>query len=123
MSQPAKSGLDEWLRKRCEEARLSLREVGTKSGLSHTTIAAVMKNGSASPETIRKLARAFGGNGNHGRALEDKLFILAGHRSQPPEEGLTEPVARLLDKLEKFSEPQLKMMERFADFLSSMEVK
>lgn len=122
MSQPALSGLGEWLRKRCD--KVSLREVAAKTGLSHTTIAAVIKSGSASPETIRKLARAFGGDGRQGVALEDILLTLAGHRSQPLEgEGLTEPMARLLDKLDNLSEPQLKVMERFADFLSGMEAK
>jgi len=123
--EPATRGIGEWLRERCQKEGLSLRQVAAKSGLCHTTIAQVI-NGSAtpSPETIKKLAQAFGGNGRRRLALEDKLLVLAGYRtSRPRREELSEPMARLLDKLDRLNEPQLKLMGRFADFLAEMEAQ
>jgi len=104
---------------------LSLRQASAKTGLSHATIADIIKGVHPSPETIGKLAGAFSASGNHHRlALEDKLLILAGYRSErPKEKELTEPMARLLDKLSEFNEPQLKIVGRFCDFLSQLEVK
>jgi transcriptional regulator with XRE-family HTH domain len=75
--------LGQWLSDRCRREHLSLRKAGAKTGLSGATIAQVVKNSRASPETIRKLARGFGGNGR--LALEDYLLTLAGHRSKQPE--------------------------------------
>ena len=51
-------------------------------------------------------------------ALEDKLLCLAGYRTERVEEALSEPLARLLDKLGEFSHSQLEIMEQFADFIS-----
>jgi len=57
-------------------------------------------------------------------ALEDKLLVLSGHRSERSEgEELSEPVARLLDRMSQFSEPQLRIMERFAEFIAGIGVK
>lgn len=115
-------GLGLWLRQRCEKEGLSLRQAAAKTGLSHTTISQMLNGGSASPDSIRKLAQAFGGNGLHQRfVLEDKLLILAGCRSYRPGEKLSEPLAQVLDKISQFSESQLKIMSRFADFLSEMK--
>jgi len=118
-------GLAVWLEERCKKEGLSLRQAARKTGLSHATIADILKGVHPSPETIRKLAEAFSESGDHHRlALEDKLLILVGYRSErPKEKELTEPMARLLDKLSELNEPQLKIMGRFADFISQMEAK
>ena len=115
------NSLGEWLRQRCKQEGLSLRQAARKSSLSHSTIAQIIDGSSASLDTIKKLAHAFGGNGRQGLVLEDKLLILAGYRTQRPGEELSEPLAQVLDKISSFSEPQLKIMLRFADFLSEME--
>ena len=79
-----------------------------------------MKGTHASAETIRKLAESFGeGGANQRLALEDELLVLAGYRTNRPEgEELTEALAQLMDKARQFDERQLKIMLRFADFLS-----
>ncbi|MBA7716842.1 hypothetical protein ES703_125924 [subsurface metagenome] len=47
-----------------------------------------MKRDRASPETIRKLAAGFGGDGTNERlALEDHLLMLGGHRTPHQGEG------------------------------------
>ena len=114
-----------WLEEKCQKEGLSLRQAAQKTGLSHTTIADIIKGKKPAPETIKNLASAFGGNGDHQRqALEDKLLTLAGYRSErPPEDEPSEPMARLLDALSQFDEPQLKIMSRFADFITGMRVK
>ena len=115
-------GLGQWLKERCKAERLSLRQAAVRSGLSHATIADIMKGTSPSPETIRKLALAFGENGNERLALEDSLLILAGYRTQRPDgEDISQPLARLMDKVANFSEPQLKLMARFAEYLADLE--
>jgi len=117
-------GLGKWLEQVCKKEHLSLRQAAAKTGLSHATIRDIIKGASASAETIRKLVHAFGNDGLTKFVLEDKLLVLAGYRMQRPEaEELTEPMARLLDKLNRFSEPQLKILSRFADFLAEMEEK
>ena len=116
-----KGGLGNWLKETCQRERLSLRQAATKTGLSHATIAQLMKGGSASPETIMKLATAFGGNGKQRWAMEDKLLVLAGYRTERPgREELSEPQARLLDKLDKLREPELKVLSHFADFVAEL---
>ena len=118
------STLGGWLQERCQKEGLSLRQAAARTGLSHTTIDDIIKGGGASAETIRKLAQGFGGDGRGMLALEDKLLILSGHRSERPEgEDLSEPVARLLDRLSQFSKPQFRIMERFAEFLAEIPVK
>ena len=115
--QPASLG--QWLGEKCQEEKLSLRQAAVRTGLSHATIFDIIKGGSPSAESIRKLAKAFSGDGyQHHLALEDKLLILSGYRSQRPREAMSEPLARLLDKLMRFGEPELRVMESFADFLS-----
>ncbi|MBA7637670.1 hypothetical protein ES703_45316 [subsurface metagenome] len=117
------AGLGGWLAERCREEGLSLRQAAAKTGLSHTTIDAIMGGGSASAATIRKLAQAFAGNGQRRLVLEDKLLILAGYRTPRDGEELSEPLARVIDKLSQFSKSHLKLMEHFADFISDMEAK
>ena len=119
-----KSGesLSQWLKDRCKAERLSMRQAAVKVGLSHATIADITKGTSPSPETIRKLAHAFGGSGNEKLALEDSLLILAGYRTPRSEgEELSVPLAQLIDRLNQFSEPQIEIMTRFADFLAEMD--
>ena len=116
------SGLGEWLKGRYDEEGLSLRQVANKTGVSHQTIAGLINGKKALPQTIKKLAEAFGGNGINGRlALEDRLLVLAGYRTPRPREKLSEPLAKLMDKVQKFDEPRLKMMLSFADFLVEID--
>lgn len=115
--------LAKWLEGRCREEGLTLRGAAAKTGLSHATISDIIKGGHPSAESIRKLALAFGGNGHQRLALEDTLLSLTGLRSAPPRGNLNESIAGLIDKLNQFNGPQLRIMERFADFVSEMEVK
>ena len=115
------SNLGEWLKAKCDGDRLSLRQVAKKAGLSHQTIAGLMDGKRALPQTIKRLAKAFSDDHHQTIALEDKLLCLAGYRTERPEEELSEPVARLLDKLGQFNQSQLMIMEQFADFISKTE--
>lgn len=117
-------GLGQWLQERCQKKGLSLREAGQKAGLSHSTIRDLI-NGSytATPETIRKLAFAFSDGDYAAKALEHKLLVLAGHIRPSAEKEVSEPMARLLDIISDFSEPQLRIMTRFADFLADTGAK
>jgi transcriptional regulator with XRE-family HTH domain len=119
------TGLGEWLSQICRKQGLSLRQTAEKTGLSHTTIRDIMNGTRPSPESIRKLAQAFGGDGAQQKlALEDYLLVLAGSRTPRPDgQELSQPLARLIDRLSQFSEPQLKIIGRFADFLVEMEKK
>ena len=120
-----RGSLATWLQEKCQKEGLSLRQASAKTGLSHATIADIMNGAHPSPESIQKLAGAFSESGDHHRmALEDKLLNLVGYRSpRPKEKELTEPMARLLDRLSEFNETQLKVMGRFADFVSQLEAK
>ncbi len=114
----AETDLAQWLGGRLRNEHLSLRRAAARTGLSHATIADIIGGNHPSPETIRKLARVFGGDGEEGLALEDHLLILAGYRTPRPEgEEISIAMATLLDKVGKFSEPRLEMMTGFADFL------
>jgi len=117
--------ISRWLNEVCRSEKLSLRQAADKTGLSHATIRDIRNGSSASPETIRKLAAAFSGGGDHQKlTLEDHLLVLAGHRTPRPEgKELSQPMAQLIDKLSEFSEPQLRLMARFADFITEMETK
>jgi len=117
------TGLSQWLKDKCHAEGLSTRQAAAKTGLSHATISDIINGASLpSPETIKRLAHAFGGDGNERLALEDSLLILAGYRTQRPDgEDLSQPLARLMDKVANFSEPQLKLMARFAEYLADLE--
>jgi len=121
----AKGGLGQWVEEKCREEKLSLRQAAEKTGLSHSTIADVMKGVRPSAETIKKLAQAFSGNGStHRLILEDRLLVLAGYRTPRPEgDEPSELVAQLLDKLGQFSEPELKLVRHFVNFVAEMEKK
>lgn len=124
MKGQAKGHLGHWLAERCQEEGLSLRQAGEKTGLSHVTIADIIKGAQPTPESIKKLAGAFGGDGHRGLVIEDQLLVLAGYRTpRPAGEETSEPLAQLLDKLSEFSEPQLKLLGHFADFISETERK
>ncbi len=114
--------LGQWLEERCGREHLTLREAAAKTGLSHATIGDIIKGNHPLPETIRKLAQGFSGDGTAERlALEDCLQVLAGYRTPRPEgEELNEPLSQLMDKVKQFSEPQVKMMCHFADFLAEI---
>ena len=115
------SSLGQWLEQRCQEERLSLRQAAAKTGLSHGTIRDIIRGVSPSSESIKKLAHGFGGNGKQGLALEDKLLVLAGYRSDRPGEDLSESMAELMDKVKQLSESQIQVMIHFADFLAEVE--
>ena len=114
--------LGKWLKERLETERLSLRQAAAKTGLSHATIAGIISGVSASPETIRKLAHAFGGDGKQGLIVEDQLLVLGGYRTPRPDgEEITEPMAQLLDQVQLLTEPELKILIRFVDFLTELK--
>lgn len=107
-----------WLRERCQNEHLSLRQVGDKAGLSHSTVHTIIKGGHASAETVTKLAHAFGGDGNQKIALEDELLTLAGYRTR--QEHISQPLAELLDIVNHFSPSQLKVVSAFATYLTEV---
>lgn len=114
--------LSQWLEERCQREHLSLRQAAARTGLSHATIGGIIKGVRPLPESIKKLAQAFGGDGPNQRfALEDYLLTLAGYRSERPQEELSEPMAELMDKVKKFGEAKIRIMVRFADFLVETE--
>ncbi|MBA7593743.1 hypothetical protein ES703_00675 [subsurface metagenome] len=117
------STLGEWIQLKCAEDGLSLRQVATKVGVSHQTIAGLTNGKKALPQTIKKLAKAFGGDDHQRIALEDKLLCLAGYRTERPDEALSEPLARLLDKLNGLDADQLGMVEQFTVFIMTMETR
>ena len=120
MGTEAKS-IGDWLKESCTSEGLSLRQAAAKTGLSHATIRDIIKGGSASAETIRKLSHGFGGDGHESLALEDQLLILANCRSPRPGQDLSPPLGRLMDRVSQFDERQLGIMARFAEFLAETE--
>jgi len=113
--------LSTWLQKRCREEGLSYRQVASRADLSHATVAEIINGRRPSAATINKLAEAFAGNGVHQKsALGDFLLTICGYRSNPTETTPNEPLARLMDKLSGFSDAQLEIMERFADFVTKV---
>ncbi len=110
-----------WLKQRCQEERLSLRQVAAKTGVSHGTIADIIKGAAPSAETIMKLAQTFSKGERERLALEDHLLMLAGYRTQRADSGLPLAMARLLDLVAPFNDKQLKQMVKFADFLIEVD--
>ncbi len=114
--------LGDWLKETCEKQGLSLRQVAARSNLSHGTLADIIKGAHPSPKTIKKLAKCLAGEGYERLALEDNLLVLAGYRTQrPQEQNLSQSLARLMDMASRLSDAQLKLMVRFADFLAEIE--
>ncbi len=110
-----------WLEQRCRAEGLSYRRAAAKAGISHATIAAIKNGARPSAATIVKLAKAFSADGPKQKAvLEDYLLGLCGYRSSRPEVPLSEPLARLLDKLAQFDEERLKLIEYFVDFSATL---
>jgi len=117
-----KSDFAKWLGERCREGRLSYRQAAAKAGLSHATIAIAINGARPAADTIKKLSVAFSNDGPNQRvALEDYLLTLCGYRSQPPEIKLSEPLAKLLDKLSHYNEAQLQLMEEFASYIAKVD--
>ena len=115
------SGLGRWLKERCQQERLSLRQAAARTGLSHGTIEGIIKGASPSPQTIRKLVEAFAKGENERLALEGHLLMLAGYRKQHANaKEPTQPVARLLDLVARFNDKKLKLMVDFAEFLAKV---
>lgn len=112
-----------WLEEKCKSEGLSLRQAAAKTGLSHSTLANIRQgNTKVRGETIKKLARYFSGDGTRKRlVLEDRLLVLAGYRTERPEDGPSEPMARLMDTVSQFSKQQFKIIAHFAEFLAEME--
>jgi len=84
------SRLGQWLKEKCETEGLSLRQAAARVGVSHGTIAKIMDGASPSPQTIRRLVRAFALEDTERLALEDQLLILAGYRTPRPGEEVEE---------------------------------
>ena len=90
--------------------------------MSHSTIDDVIKGGHPSAETIRKLAQGFGSGINERIALQNRLLVLVGYRTERPEgEEPSEELGRLMDKLKQLNEAQVKMVTRFVDFLIEID--
>lgn len=75
-----RGNLGQWLKERCRQEHLSLREAAANTGLSHSTLRDIMNGSRPLPETIKKLANAFADGTNERLALEDHLLVLAGCR-------------------------------------------
>jgi len=118
VSMTDQTDLGSWLKERCKNEHLSLRQVGKRASLSHSTIRTIIKGGHASAETVTKLAHAFSGDGNRKTALEDELFVLAGYRTK--QEQISQPLAELLDIVNHFSTSQLKVVSAFATYLTEV---
>ncbi len=110
-----------WLVRKCRERGLSLRKASIKAGLSIATIAALVRGAHPRPETIKKLARFFSGEGagvSEIAALEDHLLILAGDRTPTPEAKYSEALSRVVAKLRGCEEREILLVEHFIDFLN-----
>jgi len=114
--------LGDWLKETCEKQGLSLRQVAARSNLSHGTLADIIKGAHPSPRTIEKLAKCLAGGDYERLALEDRMLLLAGYRTQrPQEQNLSQSLARLMDMASQLCEPQLRLMLRFAKFLADID--
>lgn len=115
------SGLGGWLKEKCQQEKLSLRQAAARTGLSHGTVEGIIKGASPSPQTIRKLVEAFARSENERLALEDHLLMLAGYRTQRASvKELPQPVARLLDLVAQFNDKKLKLVVDFAELLTQV---
>jgi len=121
-AKPGVPGLAAWLEQRCRVEGLSYRQAAAKAGISHATIAQIRNGTRPSAATIVKLAKAFSdGGSNQTGVLEDHLLGLCGYRSHRQEEvTLSEPLARLLDKLTRCDGKRLELIEYFVDFSATL---
>jgi transcriptional regulator with XRE-family HTH domain len=100
---------------------LSYRQAAARAGLSHSTIYDIINGARPSADTIKKLAAAFSNDGYHyKRALEIALLYRCGYLLAEPEITLSEPVARLVDKIGPFTTDQLELMVQFADYIAKV---
>jgi len=114
--------LAQWLEQRCQDERLSYRQAAKKVGVSHATIGDIRKGARPSATIIVKLAEAFGnGSKNQREVLEDHLLDICGYRSERTDPAISEPMARLLDRLSLLNDDQLKAVENIIDFSVSLE--
>ena len=122
MRDRAQGRLAIWLAEKCGQQHLSLRGASVKTGISHATISEIIKGNRPAPETIHKLADAFGGDGiNEKLALEDHLLVLAGYRRPRSDENeLSQPLAQVMDIASDFSESQLKVLNAFVNYLAEV---
>lgn len=123
MNKGARESIAEWLREKCRREGLSLRQAASRTGLSHATIADITNGGRPSPQSILRMANAFGGNGHQNQVIEEKLLTLAGYRTPRPGEKPNELLAQLLDKLTGLSPPKMEMVGHFIDFINGLEKK
>jgi transcriptional regulator with XRE-family HTH domain len=107
-----------WLKERCKEEHLSTRQAAVKAGISHATISDIINGGRPSAATIVKLAEAFGKDGNQKAELKDLLLSLSGYRSERKQEGISEPMARVTDKLSHLDPEQLELVAQLASFIT-----
>lgn len=76
----AANAFGQWIEDKCKNDHPSLREIAHKVGVSHQTIAGLKAGKRPLPETIEKLARAFGGK--RWLALQNYLLVLAGYKAE-----------------------------------------
>jgi len=76
------SEVGQWLEVKLKREHLSLRRAAAKTNVSHATIADIISGHIPKVQTITKLAQGFGGDGERGLALKDRLFVLAGYRRE-----------------------------------------
>ena len=113
--------LGKWLKKVCKKEGLSLRQAGDKAGLSHATIQCIIKGGNPSSITVRKLARGFcPGGKNELMVIEEELLVITGHKTRSTNGSMSQPLGRLLDSVKGFSEAELKIVSRFAEFVAQL---
>ena len=113
--------LGAWLKNKCAEERLSLRQAAAKAGLSHVTISDIINGGRPSATTIGKLAEAFGNGNTQTAELKDLLLGLSGYRGSPRDEETGEHLGRVMDKLKDFSPKQLEVIEDLAGFITGAD--
>ena len=113
--------IQQWLKERCERERLSSRDAGIKCGLSHVTIAEILNGQGVRADTIKKLVQGFATSEAEKLALEDKLLILAGFRSERSESVLTEAQATLIETVKLASKAEVEVILSFVDFLKAIE--
>lgn len=111
-------GLGTWLKERCKEEHLSVRQAAAKVGISHATISDIIHGSRPSAITIRKLAEGFGNNDEHRAELNDLLLGLSGFRSNKSKEETSEPRARVIDQLGHLDFEQLEIVEQLTSFIT-----
>ncbi len=112
------NALGNWLKDRCQQEHLSLRQAATKANLSHATISDIINGGRPSAATIVKLAEAFSNGDSHKEELKDQLLSLVGYRGERIKGEMSDAVARVVEKLNHVSPDQLEVIESLASFVT-----